>query len=239
MSVFLRILEYYSGILFLTTNRVGAIDDAFRSRLHLTLYYPKLDKSQTIKIWKKNLKRMDAVNEEREKTGRLPIEFKADTIIKWVKKNWELLHWNGRQIRNAFQTAIALGEFKARPGPSSPAQAPVMDVKQFKIIAEASVQFNQYLQETHGLDEDKTAKRDMIRTEIELSKVKFKRFDSSDDSDDSSDDSDEASEEESEEESEESEKDKKKKKKKKKNKTESESKSKTFKGEKSKDKKKK
>jgi len=38
VSVFLRILEYYSGILFLTTNRVGTIDEAFKSRIHVSLY---------------------------------------------------------------------------------------------------------------------------------------------------------------------------------------------------------
>ncbi|KAF8861394.1 P-loop containing nucleoside triphosphate hydrolase protein [Acephala macrosclerotiorum] len=187
VSVFLRILEYYSGMMFLTTNRVGAIDDAFRSRLHLTLYYPKLDKKQTIKIWKTNLGRMYAINEERVQNGRLPIEFKADRIIKWVKKNWMVVHWNGRQIRNAFQTAIALGEFRASA--SSPTQAPVMDVKQFKTIATSSVQFNQYLLETHGADEDKTAKRDMIRTELDPAKMNLKQFVTSGDSFDSTEDS--------------------------------------------------
>lgn len=39
VSVFLRVLEYYNGLLFLTTNRVGAVDEAFKSRIHLSLYY--------------------------------------------------------------------------------------------------------------------------------------------------------------------------------------------------------
>lgn len=38
VSVFLRALEFYSGILFLTTNRVGTIDEAFKSRIHISLY---------------------------------------------------------------------------------------------------------------------------------------------------------------------------------------------------------
>ncbi|KAK4177798.1 hypothetical protein QBC36DRAFT_125137 [Triangularia setosa] len=44
VSIFLHILEYCSDILFLTTNWVGTVDDAFRSRLQLTLYYPSLRK---------------------------------------------------------------------------------------------------------------------------------------------------------------------------------------------------
>lgn len=48
--VFLRVLEYYSGILFLTTNRVGVFDQAFRSRIHMSFFYPKLDQKATIEI---------------------------------------------------------------------------------------------------------------------------------------------------------------------------------------------
>jgi SpoVK/Ycf46/Vps4 family AAA+-type ATPase len=35
VSVFLRELEYYTGILILTTNRAHTIDEAFQSKLHL------------------------------------------------------------------------------------------------------------------------------------------------------------------------------------------------------------
>ena len=56
-SVFLRVLEYYTGILFLTTNRVGAFDEAFKSRIHISLYYPPLEEEQTKSIWKMNLDR--------------------------------------------------------------------------------------------------------------------------------------------------------------------------------------
>lgn len=40
--IFLRMLDYYEGILFLTTNRVKHIDDAFHSRIHVSLHYPPL-----------------------------------------------------------------------------------------------------------------------------------------------------------------------------------------------------
>ena len=35
-SVFLRVLEYYEGILILTSNRVGTFDEAFKSRIQLS-----------------------------------------------------------------------------------------------------------------------------------------------------------------------------------------------------------
>ena len=45
------------GILFLITNRVGTFDQAFRSRIHISLYYPVLQKVATIQIWKMHLAR--------------------------------------------------------------------------------------------------------------------------------------------------------------------------------------
>lgn len=49
--VFLRNLEYYQGIMFLTTNRVESIDTAFRSRIDLILPYPNLNLPARRKIW--------------------------------------------------------------------------------------------------------------------------------------------------------------------------------------------
>ncbi|KAF4534968.1 AAA family protein [Lasiodiplodia theobromae] len=51
VSIFLRNLEYYQGVMFLTTNRVDAIDDAFRSRIDLILTYPNLDHAARRQIW--------------------------------------------------------------------------------------------------------------------------------------------------------------------------------------------
>ncbi|KPM40079.1 hypothetical protein AK830_g6502 [Neonectria ditissima] len=194
VSVFLRILEYYSGILFLTTNRVGAIDDAFRSRLHLTLYYPKLSRKQTNKIWKNNIDRVKTISEERRSRGQLPITYDKKKIMKWVEINWEVLQWNGRQIRNAFQTALALSEFAAKhsgsKGKMSSPKEPVLDVSHFRLIADATTQFNEYLYSVHGGDEEDMAVRDKLRQENFAPMVKLKDVpisSSSSSSDDSSD----------------------------------------------------
>jgi len=53
VSVFLRKLEYCTGILFLTTNRVSEFDD---SRIHLLLRYENLKKKARKNIWKSFLK---------------------------------------------------------------------------------------------------------------------------------------------------------------------------------------
>ena len=44
VAVFLRKLEYYDGVLFLTTNLVHQFDDAILNRIHLVMSYDKLEK---------------------------------------------------------------------------------------------------------------------------------------------------------------------------------------------------
>ncbi|KAF1843475.1 uncharacterized protein K460DRAFT_407828 [Cucurbitaria berberidis CBS 394.84] len=50
VSIFLSVLEYYDGILILTSNRVGTFDEAFKSRISLALLYPNFTKSQRCRI---------------------------------------------------------------------------------------------------------------------------------------------------------------------------------------------
>ncbi|KAL3298182.1 P-loop containing nucleoside triphosphate hydrolase protein [Colletotrichum asianum] len=70
---FLRALEYYDGILFLTTNRVGSFDDAFISRIHIQLYYPDFSDEERQKVWKTFINKLVR---ERGETIRLTIDAK-------------------------------------------------------------------------------------------------------------------------------------------------------------------
>ena len=56
VSVFLRKLEYYQGIMLLTTNRVRDFDDAIQSRIHLALRYSPLAVDTRKGIWDTFLK---------------------------------------------------------------------------------------------------------------------------------------------------------------------------------------
>ncbi|KAH7629315.1 hypothetical protein B0T09DRAFT_265866 [Sordaria sp. MPI-SDFR-AT-0083] len=51
VGVFLRTLEYFQGVLFLTTNRKDDFDDAFKSRIHVTICYPELSEKAQSQIW--------------------------------------------------------------------------------------------------------------------------------------------------------------------------------------------
>ncbi|KAI8954915.1 hypothetical protein F4801DRAFT_530445 [Xylaria longipes] len=148
VSVFLRTLEYYSGILFLTTNRVGKIDRAFKSRIHFSLLYKKLNRERTIRIWKNNLKRV----QKEFKTEGKEINCKSNEILEFAKKHYKelkesdnLIVWNGRQIRNAFQTAIAIAAYNATQQSGGGEVAPVLDASHFEMVARSAKQFDKYL----------------------------------------------------------------------------------------------
>ncbi|KAI1110053.1 P-loop containing nucleoside triphosphate hydrolase protein [Nemania sp. NC0429] len=105
VSVFLRALEYYSGILILTTNRVGTFDEAFESRIQLALRYEKLDRSQRKQIWKNFLTRLQDLGEQND-IDFDDIEAHIDDLAAY--------EMNGRQIRNTITTARQLSKYKKR-----------------------------------------------------------------------------------------------------------------------------
>lgn len=51
VGVFLRVLEYFNGLLFLTTNRTGDIDEAIVSRCIAVIKYSAPDRNDRRKIW--------------------------------------------------------------------------------------------------------------------------------------------------------------------------------------------
>lgn len=113
VSIFLRALEYYRGVLFLTTNRVESFDPAFTSRIHVALHYRRLTDSDRARIWANNFDRL-----ERDSQGKVYVTHSArDFVLDGEGENEAKgLHWNGREIRNALQTAVALAETEAEEG---------------------------------------------------------------------------------------------------------------------------
>ncbi|KAL1901528.1 hypothetical protein Sste5346_001935 [Sporothrix stenoceras] len=57
VAVFLRMLEYYRGMLFLTTNRHDDFDNAFYNRIHVTIEYGELTKEWRANIWREHVQR--------------------------------------------------------------------------------------------------------------------------------------------------------------------------------------
>ncbi|KAI4248358.1 MAG: hypothetical protein LQ352_005929 [Teloschistes flavicans] len=88
VSIFLRRLEYYQGILILTTNRVSTIDPAFQSRIHFSIQYPDLDTESRRIIWRNFVKSPEVTDAEVSQLAE-----------------WKL---NGRQIKNTVACAKSI-----------------------------------------------------------------------------------------------------------------------------------
>jgi hypothetical protein len=95
VGIFLRLLEYHQGVLFLTTNRVTEFDSAFHSRISVALKYGKLTREAREQIWS-NL--LAAAN-----IGGLDPAALADTEI------------NGRQIKTTIRLAQGLANQQRVP----------------------------------------------------------------------------------------------------------------------------
>ena len=96
VSVFLRTLEYYEGIMFMTTNRSGNIDPAFQSRIHVSLEYPGLTSDSRKVIWSNFLKGSSAQDQFTEQD--------LDELA--------AMEFNGRQIKNILKTSQLLASRK-------------------------------------------------------------------------------------------------------------------------------
>jgi SpoVK/Ycf46/Vps4 family AAA+-type ATPase len=98
VAVFLRQLEYFSGIVFLTTNRISSLDEAMESRIHLSISFGPPDVEVRRRIWQQIL---DSVPpDETELVGKSPAQHLMQYDL------------NGRQISNALNTAKTLARFE-------------------------------------------------------------------------------------------------------------------------------
>ncbi|RSL55359.1 hypothetical protein CEP54_009403 [Fusarium duplospermum] len=203
VSVFLRVLEYYKGILFLTTNRVGRMDEAFRSRVHVSLYYPPLNEQSTLDIFRINIERTEKRKGDKMKLEKSNIE---DFALDHYQANDQRVRWNGRQIRNAFHIAVALAENEAVEKANQPGKKyrrPKLRARHFLTVEKASSEFDNYLVSVLGMGQADRAKqnshrrddwrqersndhRESKQSRTKTSTRRRKDWDTSDSSDDSS-----------------------------------------------------
>ena len=98
--VMLRVLEYFKGILIMTTNRVMTFDVAMLSRCHYAVNFKPLTLKQEREIWEGYVHQLTDQNSSRK-----------SEIQRWVgqvtKKQTKL---SGREIRNLFTTAQTLAQ---------------------------------------------------------------------------------------------------------------------------------
>lgn len=98
VAAFLRHLEYFNGILFLTTNSENNLDSAVLSRVTLPIKFPSLKPNTKIEIWKGLI----------SETG---IKISDSEFKRLVKME---LPGNGRQIKNAIATSLRIAKSENR-----------------------------------------------------------------------------------------------------------------------------
>jgi hypothetical protein len=102
VSVFLRRLEYFQGVLIMTTNRKRTIDAAFDSRIHFKLHYADLSTESRASIWKNCL-------------DNLPSGITKSDMKEQDFKTLAGLKLNGRQIKNAVACAVSIAVEEKTP----------------------------------------------------------------------------------------------------------------------------
>ncbi|CAB9515173.1 AAA family ATPase [Seminavis robusta] len=101
VSVMLRLVEYFKGVLFLTSNRIDSLDPAFKTRITLALRYDALDFAGRNQIWI-NLLETSGFGAA-VKNGDINTEELANSVM------------NGREIKNSIRLAMALAAEDGEP----------------------------------------------------------------------------------------------------------------------------
>jgi len=116
VGVFLRTLEYYRGVMFMTSNRKALIDDAIASRCVALIEYKIPDRDGQLRLWEKISKKAE-------------IELSAKDIAKIVDKYPSL---SGRDVKNLLKLALMVSSSKDE----KITLATIDAVKQFKPTAD-------------------------------------------------------------------------------------------------------
>lgn len=142
VSVFLRVLEYYEGILILTTNRVGSFDEGFKSRVQLAMHYPSLDPDSRLEIWDNFVK---MARNDGDDVRYDEIHEKIDTLARNP--------FNGREIRNIVNNARQLAKYRKES----------LAYDHFKQAIGIANEFQEYVLNMHGQSDEEWARSQRTR----------------------------------------------------------------------------
>lgn len=99
VGIFLRVLEYYRGILFLTSNRETLIDDAIESRATAHVRYELPTEEELVQIWE--------VQAEQQKVQM------SKQLVRALAKKYPAIP--GRSVKNLLKLAKLISIKQARP----------------------------------------------------------------------------------------------------------------------------
>ncbi|OOF90581.1 hypothetical protein ASPCADRAFT_510750 [Aspergillus carbonarius ITEM 5010] len=137
VTVFLRILEYYDGILILTTNRIKTFDVAVQSRVHLAMRYNNMQLDELRQLF------LQFINERPKEIADLR------EMRNWIEEEFDE-EVDGRQIRNIVSSARALAKSDDNYGGK-------LKLTHIKRVLKMTVQFQKHLR-----DQRVAAQRDRV-----------------------------------------------------------------------------
>ena len=127
-------------------------------------------------MWTNILNRLERDN----KTAEIKVVFDREMLLEFAEKHYkrheeDRTTWNGRQIRNAFQTALALAQYerlaKLRKNGMTPEEAAASSKKKwmtvkltksiFQNIAKTARDFELYIEMIRGKDSDKLREEEL------------------------------------------------------------------------------
>ncbi|KAJ9156439.1 hypothetical protein NKR23_g1047 [Pleurostoma richardsiae] len=172
VSAFLSILDQFRGAIFLSSDRVGLIDEALKSRIHIALHFTRPDDDTILKIWKDELSYLRDVTfgVTGDMVATAPMLRWAQHHTKQCLKQGTL--WNRSMIRNALQVAAALAQEEnwnyhhyASSSRERKNDAVGYDSMWITRISESHLEraaeltdsFNGYLEECRGKDEERVS----------------------------------------------------------------------------------
>ncbi|KAJ3564177.1 hypothetical protein NPX13_g7934 [Xylaria arbuscula] len=141
VSVLLRVLEYYQGILILTTNRIRSFDIAVQSRINLAIKFEDLTEKQKKTIFRNLLSQLD--DDSVKNKGAL---------LRWMDDDDDassgFSNLNGRQVRNIVFSAASLAGNRKPPDNK-------LDIADVKEMLAETVNFQKHLHELTKAARDK------------------------------------------------------------------------------------
>jgi hypothetical protein len=151
VGVFLRLLEYHDGIMFLTTNRLEAIDEAFKSRISVAIKYNVLDYAARRQIWINflSLARVRIVQTSQADSGTAYLTTAEIDKLASKALNGRYVDLNlinqvyvlmSREIKNATRTAQAISISSGRP----------LNINTFIQVLDIADQFNEDFRALEG-----------------------------------------------------------------------------------------
>lgn len=125
------------------------------SRVHVAIQYRSLTNEDLQRIWKGFFAKL-----ARERKGQLQIASDAKKWVLDVFGKGQYSSLNGRDIRNALQTAITLAEFESEEDPdfdASEGMVVIISQKHFERVLDMSHRFHHYVAGIRMEDEKKRA----------------------------------------------------------------------------------